>query len=55
MKKNIKLSDDKLRQIIDGFSLDDSRKSKEPDSYVTTDQGVYYFPNDKAEILKKEK
>lgn len=47
--KNSKLtnqtSQDKLREIVDGFSLDSTKSEK---SYKTTDQGVYYPPDDKV-------
>lgn len=54
MKKNIKLSDDKLREIIDGFNLDNNDANKKHDSFITTDQGVYNAPDDKIQSIKKE-
>ncbi|ERI90073.1 hypothetical protein HMPREF1982_04340 [Clostridiales bacterium oral taxon 876 str. F0540] len=54
MKKNIKLSDDKLRQIVDGFNLDDTEKYNKQNFYITTDQGVYNAPDDELKSSKKE-
>jgi hypothetical protein len=39
------ISQDKLREKVDGFSLNNSKSEK---SYKTTDQGVYYPPDDKV-------
>jgi hypothetical protein len=40
-------SQDEFRQKVDGFSLD-SVEDKKENSYKTTDQGVYYPPDDKS-------
>lgn len=40
-------SQDELRQKVDGFSLE-SDKDETEKSYKTTDQGVYYPPDDKS-------
>ena len=46
MLKN-KIKQDELRQKVDGFSLESAEDKKEKD-YKTTDQGVYYPPDDKS-------
>jgi hypothetical protein len=40
-------SQDELRQKVDGFSLE-SIEDKKENIYKTTDQGVYYPPDDKS-------
>lgn len=45
-KASNKISQDNLRKKVDGFSLD-SKKSRK--SYITTDQGVYYPPDEKLD------
>lgn len=40
-------SQDEIRQKVDGFSLE-SVEDKKENSYKTTDQGVYYPPDDKS-------
>jgi hypothetical protein len=42
-----KSSQDELRQKVDGFSLE-SDKDEIEKRYKTTDQGVYYPPDDKS-------
>jgi hypothetical protein len=46
LKSKNKISQDELRQKVDGFSLEDKAKEAEHNSYITTDQGVYYPPDD---------
>jgi hypothetical protein len=40
-------SQDELRQKVDGFALETVKDKKET-NYKTTDQGVYYPPDDKS-------
>jgi hypothetical protein len=49
MKNKKSLSQDELRQKVDGFSLDNKSKESSELSYITTDQGVYYPPDDHVE------
>jgi hypothetical protein len=49
MKHKKTLSQDELRQKVDGFSLDKKTDETSELSYKTTDQGVYYPPDDHVE------
>jgi hypothetical protein len=51
-KKN--LSEDKLRGVVDGFSLDEKSTKTNKNGYMTTDQGVYSTPDYALDNTKKD-
>lgn len=55
MKEENKLSQDDLRQKVDGFSLNNRDANIEEGKYITTDQGVYYPPDDTYADAEKDK
>lgn len=50
-----KLSEDELRQKVDGFSLENKSENNLEKRYITTDQGVYYPPDSYMDKVKKNK
>jgi hypothetical protein len=55
MKNKKNLSQDDLRQKVDGFSLENKNSNIEENRYKTTDQGVYYPPDDTYNDIQKAK
>lgn len=55
MKNQKNLSQDDLRQKVDGFSLENKNSNIEENRYITTDQGVYYPPDDTYYDIQKSK
>jgi hypothetical protein len=52
MKSN---SSDKIREKIDGFSLNNTNDNNLENRYITTDQGVYSQPDDNYKAIKEDK
>lgn len=48
MKDTNLKSQDKLREKVDGFSLNNNPNKKTELSYITTDQGVYFPPDEEV-------
>jgi hypothetical protein len=47
-------SDNKIREKIDGFTLDKKNNNNPENSFITTDQGVYSKPDDNYNTNNKQ-